>query len=103
MIKPRGSVIKANNKKSNSTKSIVSKNVSSIKNDKLQHHPRNDKLPFSKSRASKRSDKSQLNSKLLPMGQEEEFASKSTYWLRATTLAKTDKKSTNSSTRMKLR
>jgi len=64
--------MKANNKKSNSTKSILSKNVSTLKYDSkttLQNPLKADKLPFSKSRASKRSDKSQLNSKLQPCTQ----------------------------------
>jgi hypothetical protein len=69
MIKQRGSVIKTNKKKSSSTKSILSKNVSTLKHDSKATLPnpplKTDKLPFSRSRASKRSDKSHLNSKLL--------------------------------------
>ena len=105
-MKRRGSVVKANKKKSNSTKSMLSKNVSTLKQDSktaLQNPLKTDKVPFSRSRASKRSDKSQLNSKILPNPAEDEISTKSTYWLRSTTLGKTDKKSTNSSTRMKLR
>ncbi len=54
---------------------------------------------FNKSKASKRSEKSQLASKLLSCI-EDPFTSKSTYWLKPA--VKTDKKSTNS-IRMKLR
>jgi hypothetical protein len=54
---------------------------------------------FNKSKTSKRSEKSQLASKL-PSCLDDPFTSKSTYWLKPA--VKTDKKSANS-IRMKLR
>jgi hypothetical protein len=107
-------VLKAKHKKSSSTKSIHPQRD----DHPLQPHPNPQPQPqpqsqsqlqkktvkFSKSRTSKRSEKSQLNSKLIPSCTlEADFCSKSTYWLKANPLAKTDKKSTNSSIRMKLR
>lgn len=93
-------VLKVKHKKSSSAKSIHPFK------EEPQPHPQIQKktIKFSKSRTSKRSEKSQLNSKLIPScNLDDNFTSKSTYWLKANPLAKTDKKSTNSSIRMKLR
>lgn len=102
------SVLKpAHKKKSNSTKSILTKNIL-LKKEKIFELGENKRekktIQANKSKVSKRSEKSQLNSKILPNPPGEEgLSSKSTYWLRSTTLVKTDKKSTNSSIRMKMR
>lgn len=96
-------LLKANSRKSTSTKSILTRNLKDKQPEPTELKKK--VIKFSKSRVSKRSEKSQLNSKIIPPSStlEGEFCSKSTYWLKSTTLAKTDKKSTNSSIRMKMR
>lgn len=95
----RGDAFRTNQKKkSNSTKSILSKQLMSRKEKGSEVGDKKGKKIFhpNKSKISKRSEKSQIHSKNQVGGltAEEDFISKSTYWLRSTTLAKTDKKPT---------
>lgn len=105
ITRPKDSNLRTNKKKSNSTKSILCRNPALKKEKGPDLEPKREKKPVAnKSKISKRSEKSQINSKIIANPSVEEvICSHSTYWLRSGAHAKTDKMSHNSDTRMKMR